>query len=82
MLAWSLPPAPYYWMQTMLRAGRQRHGDRHHRICVFSVQKSGDGLNCCRSAVRNWIRRQGAKNLRTATDTVFLRFSLVSTNQP
>jgi hypothetical protein len=55
------------------------------------LEKSGDCLSCHRSAVRNWVRRQDPKNLRTAkycwptvpsADTVVLRFSLVSTNQP
>jgi hypothetical protein len=46
------------------------------------LEKSGDCVTCHRSAVRNWVRRQDPKNLRTATDTVLFRFSLVSTNQP
>jgi hypothetical protein len=50
------------------------------------LEKSGDCLTCHRSAVRNWVRRQDPKNLRTAkyclatvpsTDTVLLRFSFL-----
>jgi hypothetical protein len=66
----------------MLQAGCRRHVTDITEFAGSSMEKSGDCLNCYRSAVRNWVRRQDSKKLEDSTDPVLLRFSLVWTNQP